>query len=85
MNLKKLIAAAKEIDRLAAHQDERLRQISELEARARQTTDPKELREIQEALRYRSIVGVDFSLAIKDIRRALKARNQQSKTKRKKA
>jgi len=78
MNIDQLVAAAKEIDRLAGLQEQRARNAQEMAAQARKA-GPEELRRIQNYMRSQSVVVTDFGGAINDLRRALKAKPQTQK------
>lgn len=84
MNLDKLIEAAKEIDRLAKLQEERSKKLQQLASKARKYSDEGrifELRAVQSEAKMLSITVVDFSNAINDLRRALKARPKKMTSK----
>lgn len=77
MNIERLVAAAKAIDRKAALQEERSTRFQELASMARkahESGDKRELQKIQTESRHLSCTVVDFGDAINELRRALKAR-----------
>ncbi len=73
MNIEKLVAAAKEIDRLATVQEQRSAKFAELARKAR-TATPEELRQIQMESRSAATVVVDYGDAVGQLRRALKSK-----------
>ena len=74
MNIEKLIAAAKEIDRLAEKQSAKTQQLIDLAAAARAAENDEHLRHIQRQQREISSTVVDYGNAINALRKALKAR-----------
>lgn len=74
MNIEKLVAAAKEIDRLSRLQEIRSSRYQELATMARAASDPNELRQIQAESRGHGCQVVDFGNAINDLRKALRAK-----------
>jgi hypothetical protein len=80
MDVDKLIAAAKEIDRLAKLQEERSKQLQVLAGLARNARTEQELQDIQHKSRNMGVVVTDYGDAIGALRRALKARPPKPKS-----
>ncbi len=77
MNIEKLVAAAKEIDRISILQEEKTKRYQELARQskeAHENGDQAKIRKVQDESRQLSITVIDFGNAINDLRKALKAR-----------
>ena len=78
MNIEKLVAAAKEIDRLAVKQEERtrdLQRIASLVQKAHASGDKDEVRRLQKESTSIHIHVIDFGGAVSDLRKALKSKS----------
>jgi len=75
MNIEKLIAAAREIDELAAKQQARAKAWQELAADARKPgADTREIEARRQELELSAAVVVDYGTAIEKLRHALRAK-----------
>lgn len=75
MDIDRLIAAAKEIDRLSQKQEDRTKRLRELAAAARKV-EPRSKEHLRIIAESRGISGtvVNFGDAVNELRKALKAR-----------